>query len=530
MMNIRNGPAGSFNYMYIKLSSNILKSYYRSPDTLIDSFEYARFKWADDLHHLSIYCRTPDECPRCNGEIRHDKDHWYENHHECMKQLTSTRKDNDCYICTDVIQNTELPLSCGHTMHLECLLMWTQPTCPACRAPIQEFQIENMQRQLAPDDDSEIPEELQNRYTTSHIAESAVGVMNERGVWLSPNQIVLRTSSEMTMEDVGAISNAMASIADISITFHQNEIHISSTCDVQPHARYISEVLAFNNVIISEQRMASVLSSIQPMQQQTTQQQTTEQPPNNDNSVQELFNLFMSTMTQLFGNASSPEKMILVKALRNIIAFHKSDITPSTAPSGDMSWVCCNAGFTIIHGDNGYYLDKGEIKMANGEYEVQVAPLLHCLEQNSVENIVKSLMCIQPSVLFDNMLIDIKDVDNHIVRICNICHLMIPFIIRAPIDDLTARAHVGLQLMRGVIIMLQIMTPRQIDNLPTTIGNYLRLAAPQTMREKEATVSLISIAEIAQRLLMGIHIDIKYNADLIYSMAKEADTVRWLQS
>jgi len=39
-------------------------------------------------------------------------------------------------VCLNVVdENKEMPLECGHWMHLDCLRGWNKPNCPCCRAP-----------------------------------------------------------------------------------------------------------------------------------------------------------------------------------------------------------------------------------------------------------------------------------------------------------------------------------------------------------------------------------------------------------
>src|SRR6202000_886517 len=45
-------------------------------------------------------------------------------------------KDAECPICMENLDNVTSPLSCGHWVHMNCIVAWGKQSCPICRQVI----------------------------------------------------------------------------------------------------------------------------------------------------------------------------------------------------------------------------------------------------------------------------------------------------------------------------------------------------------------------------------------------------------
>ena len=49
----------------------------------------------------------------------------------------SLEKPDECPVCMESLENTDIPLKCGHWVHKDCLMKWKEDTCPICRTEIK---------------------------------------------------------------------------------------------------------------------------------------------------------------------------------------------------------------------------------------------------------------------------------------------------------------------------------------------------------------------------------------------------------
>jgi hypothetical protein len=55
----------------------------------------------------------------------------------CKRHVSSKQvKFEDCCICYEPLCVSDLPLSCGHVVHMECQISSGQDRCPLCRAKL----------------------------------------------------------------------------------------------------------------------------------------------------------------------------------------------------------------------------------------------------------------------------------------------------------------------------------------------------------------------------------------------------------
>lgn len=101
------------------------------------------------LHNKEVAPRASRILPQCSGfeevdgvlhrctrkSIRKSRDQKYCKIHSHSYRLEVPEDGLTCSICLGSIdEEKEIPLGCGHWMHLECLRGWNKPECPCCRS------------------------------------------------------------------------------------------------------------------------------------------------------------------------------------------------------------------------------------------------------------------------------------------------------------------------------------------------------------------------------------------------------------
>jgi len=103
-----------------------------------------------DIHTEKKTPKPRKTLPQCSGleeidgvlhrckmkSIKKSRDQKYCEVHSYSYRLEVPEEGFTCSICLgSVDEEKEMPLNCGHWMHLECLRGWNQPKCPCCRTP-----------------------------------------------------------------------------------------------------------------------------------------------------------------------------------------------------------------------------------------------------------------------------------------------------------------------------------------------------------------------------------------------------------
>lgn len=93
---------------------------------------------SSQTHYCKGFEIEDDYLVQCFNEL-------YENYKYCEVHEHKYRleKPEDCAVCMEQIsEQTETPLECGHWFHKQCLIQTNKQTCPMCRQPMYQNEID----------------------------------------------------------------------------------------------------------------------------------------------------------------------------------------------------------------------------------------------------------------------------------------------------------------------------------------------------------------------------------------------------
>jgi hypothetical protein len=117
-------------------------------------------KYNSRLHRCPGTTKNGIQCGRwlkCNHE--------YCKYHKYQSSLWAKDKPDVCPICCDKFTNSNVPLSCGHWVHLNCVIKWGEDICPICKEKLildkkTKKKIEQKKKQRKEVSDNELLNEL----------------------------------------------------------------------------------------------------------------------------------------------------------------------------------------------------------------------------------------------------------------------------------------------------------------------------------------------------------------------------------